>query len=109
MTLLRNMALGVMPDVLRAADGPPLEAHDFLIRGTCCCEGLGMVSGIGLLGDFSDSGSGSWCTVPALSQCAEGRLACVVPEPGKVMLHTDTTRLPWPVGAVVTTISACSS
>jgi hypothetical protein len=34
MTLLRNMALGVMPDVLRASDGPPLEAHDFLIRGT---------------------------------------------------------------------------
>jgi hypothetical protein len=33
MQMLRNMALGVMPDVLRVADGPAPEAHDFLIRG----------------------------------------------------------------------------
>lgn len=31
--MLRNMALGLMPDLLRVADGPPPEAHDFLIRG----------------------------------------------------------------------------
>jgi hypothetical protein len=33
MLLLRNMAVGIMPEVLRVADGPPPEAHDFLIRG----------------------------------------------------------------------------
>lgn len=33
MQLLRNMAVGLMPELLRAADGPPPEAHDFLIRG----------------------------------------------------------------------------
>jgi len=33
MLLLRNMAVGLVPEVLRAADGPPPEAHDFLIRG----------------------------------------------------------------------------
>jgi hypothetical protein len=31
--MLRNMALGLMPDLLRMAGGPPPEAHDFLIRG----------------------------------------------------------------------------
>lgn len=33
MQMLRNMALGVLPDVLRVADSPAPEAHDFLIRG----------------------------------------------------------------------------
>lgn len=45
MQMLRNMALGVLPDVLRVADGPAPEAHDFLIRGGCSwvlveCQGL---------------------------------------------------------------------
>jgi hypothetical protein len=31
--LLSNMALGLMPETLRAADGPQPEAQDFLIRG----------------------------------------------------------------------------
>jgi hypothetical protein len=33
MLLLRNMAVGLVPEVLRVADGPPPEAHEFLIRG----------------------------------------------------------------------------
>lgn len=31
--LLQNMALGLVPEVLRAADGPQPEPQDFLIRG----------------------------------------------------------------------------
>ncbi len=40
MQLLRNMAVGLMPEVLRVADGPPPEPHDFLIRGKAGCETL---------------------------------------------------------------------
>jgi hypothetical protein len=43
MQMLRNMALGLMPDLLRVADGPPPEAHDFLIRGEGRVGGCGWV------------------------------------------------------------------
>ncbi|KAF6260236.1 hypothetical protein COO60DRAFT_1637771 [Scenedesmus sp. NREL 46B-D3] len=43
--LLSNMALGLMPEMLRAADGPPPEAQDFLIRGMAVDKAGFMVVG----------------------------------------------------------------
>jgi small ligand-binding sensory domain FIST len=43
--LLSNMALGLMPETLRAADGPQPEAQDFLIRGMAIDKAGFMVVG----------------------------------------------------------------
>jgi hypothetical protein len=43
--LLSNIALGLMPETLRAADGPQPEAQDFLIRGMAIDKAGFMVVG----------------------------------------------------------------
>lgn len=67
--LLRNIALGLMPETLRPADEQPLEPQDFLIRGMALDRAGFMVVGdavrVGQRVRFMVSAAGCCCHVGA--------------------------------------------
>lgn len=67
--MLRRMALGLMPDVMRVADGPLPEAHVYLIRGMLLYGFLTVLAWHGMLQLTCSASSFLLCTLKGACRC----------------------------------------